>query len=278
MPALSPDQRVADQYAAMHSERSDEYTLADFIADAPTPETVDRARDILAVEYREAKLTDDDIDLDSGQPSAAIAWMLGYDGTFEYVHDVRRRWLRYGTIRVAGIRGLLNTLRAEVLRDPAYQPFEAEPEPVQAAAFKAVIDLLTMAQEKGLKKPRLHLNSHGSRITIKPAPATGRNAGSYYVTAYWQRAWRADDGGGEAEYYGKIDAAGTADAKLQASPVYEVLQDMARDPLAFAVRQGRETICCMFCGRDLDTTESRTVGYGPICARRFGLPWGRDYD
>lgn len=269
---LSAAQRVAEQYAAAHPER-EEYTLADFIADAPTPETVDHARDILATQYRDAKLTDEDIDLDTDQAPAAIAWMLAYDGTFEYVLDVRRRWMRYGTIRIAGIRGLLNTLRAEVLRDPAYAPFEAEPT-VQAGEFKPVVDLIAKARESGLKKPRLHIKVNGAKLTIKEAPASGRNAGSYYITGYWQKPWRGDDGADEGEYFGRIDPAGEADLKLRSAALYPLLREMAADPLAFAVRQGRETICCMFCGRDLDTTESRTVGYGPICARRFGLPWG----
>jgi hypothetical protein len=40
--------------------------------------------------------------------------------------------------------------------------------------------------------------------------------------------------------------------------------------LAFA-RQGSE---CFICGRDLDTPESLTAGYGPVCAEKNGLPWG----
>jgi hypothetical protein len=31
---------------------------------------------------------------------------------------------------------------------------------------------------------------------------------------------------------------------------------------------------CFICGRDLDTPESLTAGYGPVCADKHGLPWG----
>jgi hypothetical protein len=41
--------------------------------------------------------------------------------------------------------------------------------------------------------------------------------------------------------------------------------------LAFA----QESSLCFFCGRDLDTPESLTAGYGPTCADKHGLPWGR---
>jgi hypothetical protein len=31
---------------------------------------------------------------------------------------------------------------------------------------------------------------------------------------------------------------------------------------------------CVFCARDLSTAESTAVGYGPVCAARYDLPWG----
>jgi hypothetical protein len=40
--------------------------------------------------------------------------------------------------------------------------------------------------------------------------------------------------------------------------------------LAFA-QEGSQ---CFICGRDLDTRESLTAGYGPTCAEKHGLPWG----
>jgi hypothetical protein len=37
---------------------------------------------------------------------------------------------------------------------------------------------------------------------------------------------------------------------------------------------GRQTGSCCFCGRELTDARSVTVGYGPICAGHYGLPWG----
>lgn len=31
---------------------------------------------------------------------------------------------------------------------------------------------------------------------------------------------------------------------------------------------------CVFCSRDLTDERSTTVGYGPVCAERYSLPWG----
>lgn len=37
---------------------------------------------------------------------------------------------------------------------------------------------------------------------------------------------------------------------------------------------GEMTGHCCFCNTAIDTPESVAVGYGPICAGKFGLPWG----
>lgn len=37
---------------------------------------------------------------------------------------------------------------------------------------------------------------------------------------------------------------------------------------------GHATHHCVFCYKSLTTEESTTVGYGPVCAEKNGLPWG----
>lgn len=44
----------------------------------------------------------------------------------------------------------------------------------------------------------------------------------------------------------------------------------ADEAKAFAQLAGR----CVFCSTPIDTPESTAVGYGPVCAKRRGLPWG----
>lgn len=41
-----------------------------------------------------------------------------------------------------------------------------------------------------------------------------------------------------------------------------------------AAKFGRLTGSCVFCSRRLTDERSATVGYGPVCAERVGLPWG----
>lgn len=56
--------------------------------------------------------------------------------------------------------------------------------------------------------------------------------------------------------------------------VLDALLAIAADPAKVAGQNGIATGTCAFCGRALSTRESRSVGYGPECAEKWGLPWG----
>ena len=43
---------------------------------------------------------------------------------------------------------------------------------------------------------------------------------------------------------------------------------------AYLFEAGRTVGTCCFCLAGLSTPESVAAGYGPVCAERFGLPWG----
>jgi hypothetical protein len=51
------------------------------------------------------------------------------------------------------------------------------------------------------------------------------------------------------------------------------LKELYKDPVAFCDAQGKKYRCCCFCGMGISTDESLQAGYGPVCAKRFGLPW-----
>lgn len=56
------------------------------------------------------------------------------------------------------------------------------------------------------------------------------------------------------------------------------LQKFETNPLDEARAFGIKFSFCCFCRRELTTEESVLAGYGPICADRFGLPWGQRVD
>ena len=50
---------------------------------------------------------------------------------------------------------------------------------------------------------------------------------------------------------------------------------LATDPSATVAAFGAKTGRCACCGRPLKTKESTTHGYGPTCAKNYGLIWGK---
>jgi hypothetical protein len=81
----------------------------------------------------------------------------------------------------------------------------------------------------------------------------------------------------EREWYGDLRRDGTFDPLTDESEnVVAVLRIFAKDPIRMARDHGFRTGYCCFCCLAL-TDEERSValGYGPICAKHWGLPWVR---
>ena len=51
------------------------------------------------------------------------------------------------------------------------------------------------------------------------------------------------------------------------------VMDFACHPITNAVIKGQRYSNCCFCGLELTNKASLQMGYGPICADKYGLPW-----
>lgn len=131
-----------------------------------------------------------------------------------------------------------------------------------------ILGLFTRAAAAGLRFPKIRLATpDGGRLVLALCGERSRTAGDI----------RATDGGSfhDGRYFGRIDRAGRWHAGRDASPaVLETLTQLAADPAGTASAYGRRSGSCCFCGRALDDGRSVAVGYGPVCADKFGLPWG----
>jgi hypothetical protein len=58
----------------------------------------------------------------------------------------------------------------------------------------------------------------------------------------------------------------------------EKLKQLAENPEEMAKKFAIETGACCFCGITIVNKHSLAVGYGPICAANYGLPWGEEGD
>jgi hypothetical protein len=76
-------------------------------------------------------------------------------------------------------------------------------------------------------------------------------------------------------FYGQITPGGSFQSRGPCPQnVLDVLADLAVDPVSKTAAEGKRTGSCCFCSRELSTAASLHVGYGPICAEKYGLPWG----
>lgn len=150
------------------------------------------------------------------------------------------------------------------------------PAPLQSAQVNdcaGVVSLLEHAQARGLKFPKLWLQlPDRSPLRVTIAGERSRTPGYLMLT----------DGRpfGENTYYGRISPRGvlewgrdaTEERRGQLAPL---LARLAAEPAKVAAEYGHLTGQCCFCARVLNDERSTAVGYGPICAEKFGLPWGQ---
>lgn len=153
-----------------------------------------------------------------------------------------------------------------------FRPNYAPRETVALPSVTGVVDLLRKAQDAGLKFPKLWLQfADRGDLRISVAGSQSRTPGYLMLT----------DGGpfGDNKFYGRISPAGVLELGRDAPPrrdeLVPLLSRLACEPAKVAAEFGHLTGHCCFCTRPLNDARSIEVGYGKICAQKFGLPWGK---
>jgi len=134
-----------------------------------------------------------------------------------------------------------------------------------APQLRSVYDFLIAAQQRGLKHPKARfLAPGGGELRLSLAGERSKVPGSIqvYVRDGWVGRVEPPDG--------RI-----AGPLAQDQALVDVLLLIARDPAAAAKEYGALMCKCSFCGLPLTDDGSVEVGYGPVCAKKWGLPWQR---
>lgn len=140
-------------------------------------------------------------------------------------------------------------------------------QPVAAAAPAPVIDLkpivafLAAAQARGLKFPKARfLAPGGGELRLSIAGPTAQVPGALQVKR-------------DEEWIGRVNPDGTVVGRQLAgdTAVQDTLVAIAADPVTAAKAYGALMCRCSFCDSVLTDEGSVEVGFGPICAKRFGL-------
>jgi hypothetical protein len=164
-------------------------------------------------------------------------------------------------------------------------PVKAQGQPAHAELtlnVKGIFELFERAAAH-LKYPKVRLMVPGKQlqlgqplgfldpkdeVVLARAGARSKNAGQIRVT----------DGReyGSNTFYGYIKNDGVFHQTKQITrEVSMLIEELAKDPAGVAAKYGQLTGNCCFCNRSLDDERSTAVGYGPVCAKHYGLPWGQ---
>lgn len=126
--------------------------------------------------------------------------------------------------------------------------------------YEPVEEMMTLAADT-LKNPKWTVKTHkGNRVTL------------HYDRK--EEAVQVGSGG----FYGVIkDGVFTTNGLvMERGDVIPMMEQFKADPSGFASYQGFLTGACCFCARHLSDERSTSHGYGPICAKRYGLVWNMD--
>ena len=141
-------------------------------------------------------------------------------------------------------------------------------ETTSLGSVAGLLDLFATAKANGLKNPAIVAQSPVGPIRLSVAGENARQPGTINV---------AEKGRfGEATWYGRIKLDGTFETSRNGAPAELVayLAQFAAKPAETAAAHGHTTGNCCFCDRPLTDARSTSVGYGPICAKKWSLPWG----
>ncbi len=148
------------------------------------------------------------------------------------------------------------------------KPPKADVNYSELGSFEAVFELMHRAKEN-LKRPAIRLKlPSGKAIKLYVAGPNSRIPGAINVV----EDGRAYPNG---DWYGRIDPDGSfTGGRVKPEGLVEILKALGEDPETVATAYGLATGRCCFCAKDLTDERSVKVGYGPVCAGNYGLPWG----
>lgn len=127
---------------------------------------------------------------------------------------------------------------------------------VPEGGYEVVVEQFDRAAEH-LKWPKLDLGV----LRLKRAGERARMPGSVNILD------------SNKSFLGRITREGTLQARLDPEQL-DLLDEYCSDPEGVAARQGKESGACVYCSRELTDERSLDTGYGPVCAKRYGLAWG----
>jgi len=214
---------------------------------------------------RKFEVTDLTPSLSAAAKLVALQWVAPVGGHFaqNFMYDMKAKAMgKYG-LSAGQAKGVLNVVRADA----------AKVEKPKATVETAVADTLNVAK---VRTARFRVvPDQGASIAIRlsiPTMWTDAPKGTRKLSVRQADGWMT---------VGKVAPEGTVNIFKKAGPALEArvrqaLEILANadDDLVYILDYAMDGSECGFCGLELDTAESLSVGYGPTCAKKHDLPWG----
>lgn len=146
--------------------------------------------------------------------------------------------------------------------------------PAAVGDIQPIVAMIQLAKSK-LRWPAILLGDPRSPLRVTVAGDKAREPGSLTLT----------DGSGERNedgrraWFGRVTLAGVFEPSrdlpaVEVEAIHKLLVEFAADPQTVARRFARRSGRCCFCNHALDDKDqvSTILGWGPVCARNWGLP------
>lgn len=133
------------------------------------------------------------------------------------------------------------------------------------AGMDEIAALFANAKKSGLQRPSFLIETPAAgRLKLSLAGEGAKVPGSINVAEAKPF--------GQAQWFGRVTQAGEFQPSHKAPPaIADALRTFAADPCAAAAAYGRLTGHCCFCSKTLTDPVSVDLGYGPVCAKKWGL-------
>lgn len=158
---------------------------------------------------------------------------------------------------------------AAKIAKPEGDAVEKAPEPIKVAQFGGVYALFKAAKQH-LKFPKINLQlADGSPVQLYLSGPKSKKPNVVNVTNGAKYGWSNNVWYGRVLEDGMMETGKIAPANFE--EVKLLLKKLAAQPAQVAAEYGKLTGKCCFCNKTLSDEKSTAAGYGPVCAKKFGL-------
>lgn len=163
------------------------------------------------------------------------------------------------------------------LHKMAKEAKDSASQPSKGTAIQFICDSFVVAIGYSLKRPMLRVHYKDQRFKIYLS-----QKGTLCLKSGRLTEDGSKDPEGNEQYVGCFLRGGFLPTKnygvlrKMSETEQDFLNQLSDKPVEFLAKCSKDMCQCCYCGLPLEDETSKTVGYGAICAKHWGLPWSKD--